>query len=135
MEAGAEVDAVDNEGMSPLFVACDHGKDTAMKVLLDLNADPNVHIEKGGILAVPPLHIAALHGSLGAERRGRMLLESGADVNAPMGGDRTALHHACGAVPNLYASEGFVQLLVDWGACVNAADRFGRTALHYASKN
>lgn len=68
------------------------------------------------------LHLAARDGM---EKLAQVLLEHGADVNAPGEGQETPLHHAarCGRV-------GLVQVLLMHGANVDALAQWGETPLH-----
>ncbi|KAK3278958.1 hypothetical protein CYMTET_13133, partial [Cymbomonas tetramitiformis] len=157
LRRGAETDVADTvHGMMPLHLACAHGKDGAVRLLLANNSDPSRRC-KAGITA---LHLAAMHGHGPAVR---LLLENEqVDINVQDSQGCTALHAA--------ASRGHtpvVRLLVErsadlgpggrrdkqtplhlaaWHGCANAVEALlrggadleaqgtnGSTALHYAA--
>ena len=75
VEAGADVNAADNEGETPLHWAAWNGHVEAIKVLLNAGANPNAADKYGHT----PLHNAALRGHVEAIK---VLLNAGAEVNA-----------------------------------------------------
>src|SRR4029078_765490 len=82
-----------------------------------------------------PLHLAAAALRAGSAR---LLVESGANVNAQNRRGATALHYACDPRPNLggvwnpEAQAALIELLIQSGANVNAADKGKTTPLHRA---
>lgn len=125
--AGADVNAVDSSGETPVMHAIRMLKTENIRTLLALGADPNY----GGMYGPAPLTANCLwnYGSPGAQVT-RMLLEAGANVNAADGDGFTAL---MGAVR--YGLEEGVKILVDAGADVNARTNRGRTVLMEAAFN
>ncbi len=87
--AGADVNAADVRGFTPLFHAChdadeDRGYPDIVQALLDAGADKEACIGYG----VRPLMYAAGHGEAGVVE---VLLAAGVDVRARNEGGRTAL--------------------------------------------
>ncbi|MDE0523482.1 MAG: ankyrin repeat domain-containing protein [Boseongicola sp.] len=123
VEAGAELDARDVLGNTPLHLAVGEGANPdAVQVLLDAGADPNARNDYD----VTPLHVAPGTGTW--PEVVRMLLSAGADPNALDRHGLTPLHLAAGGGAGAEA----VQLLLDAGADPNAQAYLGLTALHWA---
>lgn len=79
---GADVDAQDKRGHTPLYHAVRKGHALAAKELIDAGAAVNAKRGFGGTL----LHVAASKGNI---EMTRLLLEAGADVNAQDPGQMT----------------------------------------------
>ena len=154
---GAQVNAVNNIGETPLLTACSTAQRQLVILLLKSKADPNiVNVEGHG----------SLHKAVNADCSRETLQEivdHGADVNAKDRRGRTALLLSCfyrqvdslkvlieaGADPTINDEEGFscihaavdgrcstdvLQTLIDHGADVNATRKDGTTALMRACK-
>merc|ERR1712216_333392 len=105
-----------------LLEAARNGQDECVARLLQLRADPLVHLDEAGCSA---LHVAASYGHNAVVEQ---LLIAGMEVDLTDRKRRTALHLAsAGGHPKLIAG------LIANGACVNARDSSYRTALHYAA--
>lgn len=107
LEHGAEVDALDDTGASPLLAAArQHGPDVtgAISLLVEHGADPRRRLPDGATA----LHLAARAGRTGVVRA---LLRAGADATAADHRGFTPLHSAAelGIVP-------LVAVLLDHGA-------------------
>ena len=123
LRAGAGRDALNDLGVSPLFLACTNGSAPVVSRLLQAGADPNA---KGA--RVPALLECARTGSVDAVKA---LLDLKAAVNArePLR-DQTALMWA---VAN--AHPGVVRLLLERGADVRARARHARVVVNRANPN
>jgi len=120
LENGADVNAKDNDGYTPLHYAAIKNKVDFARLLVEKGADVNAKSNDG----ITPLHVAAWGGHVDVAR---FLVENGADVNAK-NDDWTPLHYA--AIKN---KVDFARLLVEKGADVNAKSNDGYTPLHVAA--
>ena len=124
---GANIEAETGKGYTPLYYASIDNIVDNMKALLELGA---AHSPQGPSI----LGKAIERGHLQATR---LLLESGADPNHPVDGERTALHRllkvyakdSLSSITCLYMPE-IVELLVVYGANVDLQDSNGDTPLH-----
>jgi ankyrin repeat protein len=109
LEAGADVNAIDELGATPLWVACSEVGPSMVEILLKAGASPNAALMSGET----PLMAAAHVGNVGVVRS---LVEAGGDVNAVESGrQQTALMWA--------AAEGHsdvIEVLLKAGANVHA---------------
>ena len=122
IEAGADVDARNDAGFTPLMVAAEKKVDTGIvSGLIKAGADVDVRNDRGA---------TALMAAAGNENAAavRTLIEAGADVDARSNSGTTALHHA--ARKN---DTDIVAALIEAGADVDARNDAGYTALDYAA--
>lgn len=143
LDAGADVNAVNGDGNTPLMRAAETGNVGIVRVLLERGANPRpknpedspllyasadctrILIEAGADVNArgtvdTPLQNAASKGDI---ERLKLLVEHGADVKAVDGSGKSALHSAIGECA------GF---LIEHGAEVNLRDADGKTPLHVA---
>ena len=155
LTAGANVNAKDERGITPLMYTAWVGSVDAMTRLLDRGADPNLSNSSGStalMLSATEIAKVRLLKDRGANvnvasTRGRtalflaamsdrsadiarLLISAGADVHVVDGMKMTVLHAAA-----LGNDTETVRLLVDAGLDVNATDFQGFTPLIYASSN
>ena len=121
VEKGADVNAKDKDGWTPLHYAASNGYLDVVKFLVENGADVDAEDKD----SQTPLHVAAFFGHLDVVK---FLVKNGAYVNAMDNDGQTPLHVA--------ASNGHldvVKFLVKNGADVNAKDKDGQTPLHKAA--
>lgn len=116
LDAGADVNAVDAVGTTPLGWAVGLGKMENVRCLLQAGADVNPNPP-----ATPPL-IHASHLGMAAQ-----LLAAGADVNRGTAAEGTPLIRAAAR-----GNRELAELYLGLGADANARDGIGNTALHVA---
>ena len=150
LNAGANVNAPDNGGETPLFWAVGGNswawrqeseswphvlnfiggnRDSAIiTVLLNAGADVNARLTRtDGYGGVTPLHKAANLSDNPTVIT--LLLQAGADVHARDNGGNTPLHNAAAN-----ENPAIAQLLLNAGANVNSSDGGGATPLHVAAE-
>ena len=117
---GAEVNAINEDGETPLHVAAEMGDIVAIQQLITAKADVNAK-DKYGKRA---LHLASLGGHTEIVES---LIAAGADVNIVDGSGQTPLHMAAS---NDHTKT--VESLIAAGADINAKDIMEKTPLHWA---
>ena len=156
VQKGADPNARDGKGVTPLYAAISAKDMQLVALLLDKGADVNAKV----VLGFTALHLAATKGDKGITA---LLLERGADVNARDDNGITPLHRTAadghydagvllldkGADFKAADSEGVLPIhwacakpvsaklaaaIIERGADVNAKDNQGRTPLHWAAK-
>jgi len=119
LDAGADVNAKDGGGWTPLHYAAGNSHKEIAELLIAKGADVNAKNDKGRT----PLHRAAIFGH---KEIVELLIAKGADMNATEGG-WTPLHDAA----QLNRKE-ITELLIANGADVNAKEDEGATPLDVA---
>lgn len=124
MAAGAQLEAHDKKGLTPLLYACKLGNVSSMNLLVDKGA--NIHARCGRGLT--PLHymVTAVRGSCEPVE---FLLRQGSNPNDMDNDGRTSLHHAASLAWNWMT----IDCLLQNGANVNERDHNGMTALDIAA--
>ena len=121
--AGADPDARNESGATPLHFAAREGDAAAIATLLEAGVDPGARYRRGHT----PLHDAAHEGDAGAIAA---LLEGGADPNARNWYGRTPLHDAA-----VLGHAAAIVALLDGGADPGARSRSGRTPFDLIGKD
>jgi ankyrin repeat protein len=110
-ELSLDINAVSEEGFTPLHQAALHGSNKIIKLLLANGAS----VESISRQKATPLHLAATKDHV---RAVELLLENGAFVDAQDRSQRTPLHYAC-----LFGHAKTIQLLIHYKANVHLKDR------------
>ena len=124
LEEGANVNAEDGKGLTPLHYASRSSTDVSViTMLLDLGADVNATSDQG----FTPLHVAASGNPNSTVIA--LLLDRGADIEARDGSGATPLHHAV-----IFVNEdpSVLKLLLDRGADVDARSKHGDRPCQFA---
>ncbi len=116
---GANINAQDADGTTPLMHAVVNAKADCVKLLLDKGADPNLSNKAGA---------TALMWAVNDLKKVQLLLAKGANVNAVSKEEKSPLQMAL-RLPNPMP---VVQALLDKGANVNQVDKNGLTPLMFA---
>lgn len=121
IDAGADINAKDPYGETPLHIACVRGLEKIISLLIAEGADVNARDGR----ALTPLHVAAWGGH---EETVALLIANGAMVDARGDDGATPL-----MVSTLSGHSETMALLIDNGADINAKNRTGLTPLHVAA--
>jgi len=141
----ANVNAIDKEGATPLFLASYVGKSGIIQLLLKAGANPN--IKAGDVAGLPeqgcsPLHVAARYGRTDAVK---LLLANGANVNTQNMRNQTPLHSALMlelhslSGPDIHGGDPsqvypIVKELLRAGSTIQQKDNNGQTPLTLAER-
>jgi ankyrin repeat protein len=126
LDRGADVEAKDSRGWTPLHVAStddDIDNIETAKFLIEKGADVEAKDQWGNT----PLHWATMNNSIEATK---LLIEKGADVEAKNINDETPLH--------LASWENHIEIakfLIEKGADVDAKNNYGKTPLDVADSD
>lgn len=137
LQAGANVNAQDDKGLSAMHYLAYHGNHDLLKVLLDKGADQQLRSEKGESALI----LAAKGPLLDEDRRKclSILLQAGSDPELAAENGRTALHWLCAHKAELESPEMVDQMLRDLsdsliahGAKIHSLDKQGHSAFSLA---
>lgn len=123
LDGGADVNAADVLGRTPLHTAAFHARQKTSLLLIGRGAN----LEARDRVGMTPIHAAVLAGSL-AETE--LLITMGADVKAGADGKTTALHLAAAT-----GQPDLAKLLMQHGADPKAKDTAGNPPQFYATRN
>ena len=121
IDRGADVNATNKDGSTPLLLACSTAQAEAVKLFLNAKADPNIPCADGD---------TSLHASIAADcsiETIQEIIDYGGKVNAVNKRGRTALLLGC-----FYRQMDSVKVLLEAGADPTIADEEGFTCLHAA---
>jgi ankyrin repeat protein len=121
LSVGADVNAKDNLGVTPLHWASENGH---VQVVIELLGH-GANIEAKENAGWTPLHLASMRGHVQVVVE---LLEHGADIEANDNEDGTPLHYAC-----YNSTATVVNELLSRGANIEAKTNQGNTPLNFAS--
>lgn len=135
LERDVNINAVDNEGITPLQIAAGLGQENIVQALLDKDANFDAADKYGWT----PLYLAVhnLHAKVAC-----ILIERGAKINVRTPEGETPLHAAVRGVALLHAAAdrvvdldlSIVQTLIEHGADINARTTQGKTPLQIAAE-
>ncbi len=121
VDAGAEMNCADRKGLTPLHLACMHGRAEVASRLLDAGAE----VDRVDTHGVTSLHFACVNGHLEVASR---LLGAGAVVNrVDTRVGATPLHFAC-----VHGCAEVASRLLGAGAVIDRVDTHGATPMHFA---
>jgi hypothetical protein len=139
IETGADIEGKNSKGQTPVIVASSiRDGHKSMKSLLSIGADVNARDNEGNAPLAYACGLTLSWYESNVEsymapcepETVRLLIESGADVNAKFGRNgKTALMIAA---KSTFCPESVLKLLLDKGADINVKDKNGLTALSYA---
>ena len=119
LDKGAEINAKDKRGKTPLHYACEKGNPKAVRMLIDAGAD--IHVVNNN--KNTPLHLACGKGS---PETVRMMIDAGADIHAVNIDGNTPLLYACTFIT---VNVGVVRALLEAGADIHAVNDAQQTIL------
>ena len=119
LEYGANIDALDSNKATPLYIACIMGKERCVRALLSKKTLPKIR-------GLSPLHISAQNNRLECIRA---LLDAGYSPNLINENQESPLHLACS-----YGHNKCVNALLIAGANCDSTTSFGSTSLIYAAR-
>ncbi|CAG2198841.1 unnamed protein product [Mytilus edulis] len=123
IKKGWDVNSVDKQGRTALFIACEEGYTKIVTLLIDTNADVYKFNNSGDT----PLHAACLAGNFEIVR---ILIEHNGYIDMLDQDGETPLHKAC-----RQGSTSVIQTLIGHGANINLVNIHGFTTLDLQKQN
>jgi ankyrin repeat protein len=136
IDSGADIDATNNLGQTPLFLAATNimgwdGNNPPVNEPFQLLVYKKANVNAQDLEGRTPLHVVAASGTSFKKEAMRLLLDSGANPNLRDKPGRTPVHYLLMAKwPWEGAGDG-IDMLAAAGADLSAKDNEGRTPLHY----
>ena len=130
LDSGANIEARDEDGETPLMMAASYGQTEIFNLLVDRGAKVNIRDRRGMTPLIAAACACALATMNGTYEIMKILLEKGANVNARSHDGRTALMMAAGSPDDPVS----VKLLLSKGADPAAKDNQGETAITFARR-
>ena len=131
-EMGVDINELNADGNTPLHMAVMHRKVESVKLLLDLNVDPDIKISSDIINPPTALHnVTFILSSAEEAEIVKLLLKAGADPNVTGIQKETPLHQLARAANQSLALD-VAKELIDAGANVNSEALRGMTPLQNA---
>jgi ankyrin repeat protein len=124
LEHGATLEAIEEEGDTPLIRAASFGGTNVVKVLLAKGANVDARDDRGMTALIAAACDCAIVDMPDTLDSVKLLLQKGANVNAKDKEGRTALMMAAG-----WGRADIMRLLLEKGASIDAKDFHGNTAL------
>ena len=115
------IDTINNEGNTPLHIACKYGYIEVVNILIENGGDINM---ANGYDSDTPLHLAISNNHLEVAMD---LIRYNANINATNSDQSTPLHLAC-----LNGNIKIAKALIEKGAVIDAIDNRQNTPLHIA---
>ncbi|KAL6697946.1 ankyrin repeat-containing domain protein [Trichoderma pleuroticola] len=122
LDRGANIEAENRDGNSPLFMAAWHGKVAVAEMLLNRGA----YVQPVNNYGNTPLHDAAQTGQVAMAV---LLLDRGADMEAKNHDGNSPLFMAA-----WHGKVAVAKMLLDRGANIQLANEYGNTSLHDAAQ-
>lgn len=129
LDAGANIEARDYDGNTPLMSAASYGEAMVVKVLLARGADINATDPEGGTALMGAACDCGVIDKPDTRASLKLLLDSGAKIELKTKEGKTALMFAATS-----DRSDLLELLLQKGANINATDRDGNTALILAAE-
>ncbi len=123
---GADVNAVDKYGTTPLMAPAGYDRPEIVSILIKTGAKIDYRDEDGQTAL---MHHASYNVKIESTQ---LIIEAGADVNAQDNSGTSVLMHAVGSMAN-YGNPALVPILVEKGAKINYRDPNGNTVLQHAA--